>query len=102
MWLKEEACVGMVEDAWAKGASKDSESPLSSCLGECQHSLISWNNASFGHVGQKLAALQARLEVPECKKGSSATLGEVDCTRLEINKLLDTEEVMWCQRSRIS
>ena len=102
MWLKEEACVGVVEDAWARGASKDFESPLSSYLSECQHSLISWNNASFGHLGKKLVALQARLEALECKKGSSATLGEFDCTRSEINKLLDAEEVMWRQRSRIS
>ena len=49
-----------------------------------------------------MAALQARLEALECKKGSSATLGEIDCTRSEINKLLDAEEVMWRQRSRIS
>ena len=67
MWLKEEACVGVVEDAWARGASKESDSPLSSYLGECRHSLISWNNVSFGHMGKKLVALRARLEILECK-----------------------------------
>ena len=29
------------------------------------------------------------------QKGSTATLEEIECTRMEINKLLDVEEVMW-------
>ena len=46
-------------------------------------------------MGKKLAAMQARLKVLECKRGSTATLEEIECTRMEINKLLDVEDVMW-------
>ena len=101
MWLKEEYYVGVVEEAWDRGTSRESNSLLSTCLGECRSSLSSWNNISFGHVGKKLAALQARLEVLECKRGSSSTLEEIECTRTEINMLLVAEEIMWSQRSRI-
>ena len=101
MWLKDEACVGVVEDAWDRGMNKDSFSPLSSCLDECRLSLSAWNNNSFGHVGKKLVTLQARLEVLEGMRGSYATLEEIKCTRTEINNLLDTEEIMWRHRSRI-
>ena len=46
-------------------------------------------------MGKNLTAMQARLEVLECKRGSSANLMEIDSTRTEINKLLDAEEVIW-------
>ena len=95
MWLKEESCAGVVEDAWLRGASRESESPLLTYLDECRASLTSWNNNSFGHVGRKLAALQARLEVLECKRGSVTTMEEIEGTRMEINKLLEVEEVVW-------
>ena len=45
--------------------------------------------------------LQARLEVLEGMRGSYATLEEIECTRTEVNNLLDTEEIMWRHRSRI-
>lgn len=53
-------------------------------------------------MGKKLAALQAKLEVLECNRGSSVNLREIDGTRMEMNKLLDAQEVMWRQRSRIN
>ena len=100
--VKDEACVGVIEDAWDRGMHKESFSPLSSCLDECRRSLSAWNNNSFGHVGKKLAMLQARLEGLEGMGGSSVTLKEIECTRTEINTLLDSEEIMWHQRSRIN
>ena len=102
MWLKEGSCTEVVEKAWVKGENKDSVFPLFSCLAECRASLSSWNDISFGHVGKKLASLQARLEVIECNRGSAITMEELEYTRREINKLLEAEEVMWRQRSRIS
>ena len=102
MWLKEESFTGVVEDAWLRGASRESKSPLLTYLDECRASLTSWNNNSFGHVGRKLEAVQARLEVLECKKGSAAIIEEIEGTRMEINKLLEVEKVMWRKRSRVS
>ena len=53
-------------------------------------------------MGRKLEAVQARLEVLECKKGSAAIIEEIEGTRMEINKLLEVEKVMWRKRSRVS
>lgn len=92
----------MVEEAWLRGASRDSVSPLLTYLNECRSSLTSWNNATIGHVGRKLAKLQARLEVLECQRGSTTNMGEIEETRVEINRMLEVEEVMWCQRPRVS
>ena len=102
MWLKEGTCTEVVKEAWVRGESKDSIFPLFSCLTECRASLPSWNEISFGHVGKKLAALQARLEVIECNRGSVVIMEEIEYTRREINKLLEAEEVMWRQRSWIN
>ena len=102
IWLKEGTCTEVVKEAWGRGESKDSVFLLFSCLAKCRASLSSWNKISFGHVGKKLAALQARLEVIECNRGSAVTMEEIEYTRREINKLLEAEEVMWRQRSRIS
>lgn len=36
MWLKDDSCASVVEKAWLKGESRESESPLLSYLAECQ------------------------------------------------------------------
>ena len=38
----------------------------------------------------------------ECQKGSPLILEEIHCTRRELNKMLDSEELMWHQRSWIN
>ncbi|XP_023871998.2 uncharacterized protein LOC111984613 [Quercus suber] len=102
MWLKEESCADVVSTAWLKGMCSDSGSSLYHCLEECRLSLSAWNKSVFGHVGKKIASLQEKLEMLECQKGSPLILEEIHCTRCELNKLLEAEELMWHQRSRIS
>lgn len=51
---------------------------------------------------KKIASLQARLEVLECSRGTSAIMEEIDHSRVEINKLREKEKIMWRQRSCIS
>ena len=102
MRLKEESGEALVNDAWDRGISRGLDSTLYSCLSECRNSLTAWNSTVFGHVGKKLATLQAKLEVLECNRGSAVNLREIDGTRMEMNKLLDAQEVMWRQRSRIN
>lgn len=46
--------------------------------------------------------LQKKLHHLECQRGTSATLEDIQCTRIELSKLLDIEEVMWHQRSHIN
>lgn len=102
MWLKEESFADVVTIAWLKGMCRGSGSPLHHCLEECRLSLTYWNKNYFGHVGKKLASLQTKLEMLECQKGSPPIMEEIQSTRREINDLLDTEEIMWHQRSRIN
>ena len=51
---------------------------------------------------KNLVALQAILEVLECQWKTTATMEEIECTRMEMNKLLELEEVIWHQRLWIS
>ena len=57
MWLEDERCKHVEEEAWERGQNRVSSWPLEACLEECQRSLESWNKHTFGHVGKQIAAL---------------------------------------------
>ncbi|XP_023890148.2 uncharacterized protein LOC112002224 [Quercus suber] len=102
MWINDESCSPVVEEAWAKGMARAPISPYSCCLEECRSALASWNSSTFGHVGKKIANLQRSLQDLESQKDNNHLLEEIEDTRRELNKLLDMEEAMWHQRTHIS
>ena len=61
MWLRDEGCSGVVNDAWDRGRIRGTDWPLLHCLEECRTSLSKWNKHSFGHVGKQIAVLQKKL-----------------------------------------
>ena len=67
---------------------------------ECRSSLQSWNSTKFGHVGRNIASLSKKLQWLECLPGGELNMAEIHATKVELNKLLSAEEVMWKQRSR--
>ena len=100
MWLEDEGCKKVVEEAWERGRSSNSLWPLETCLEECQQSLKSWNAHTFGHVGKQVATIQKKLQILEAMKGNGTDLEEIHATKLELNRWLGIEEEMWHQRSR--
>ena len=100
MWLEDERCKNVVEEAWEKGKTSHSQWPFEACLEECQLSLRSWNTHTFGHVGKQVAVLQRKLQMLENMMVAGTNLEAVHETKMELNKWLGIEEKMWQQRSR--
>lgn len=57
-----------------------------------------WNKVEFGHVGRRISALRTTLQRLEMQPDQHSE--EIRSVRKELNSWLDTEEVMWKQRSR--
>ena len=100
MWIKEDECDEVVKNAWERGRILESQNQFRRCLLECRSSLQSWNSTKFGHVGRNIASLSKKLQWLECLPGGELNMAEIHATKVELNKLLSAEEVMWKQRSR--
>ena len=100
MWLEDESCKNVVEEAWERGWTNHSQWPFEACLEECQMSLRSWNTHTFGHVGKQVADLKQKLKMLENMKAIGTDLEVVHATKVELNRWRGIEEKMWQQRSR--
>ena len=99
MWLKDDRCGMIVEEAWADGSLGRVENNFAACLDSCCMALTRWNIREFGHIGKKLAKAQDLLQALEERAvGLSNTL-KVCQQRAEVNRLLNLGERMWKQRS---
>jgi len=52
MWLRDEQCSEVVNEAWEKGRNRGTNWQLLHCLDEFHTALTKWNKHSFGHVGK--------------------------------------------------
>ena len=91
-----------MDRAWEKGISSTSENIYLKCLEECHSSFKIWNKNNFGHVGRKVAYIQEQLQRLECQNDALVNMEEVQNTKMELNKMLDIEEILWKQHSRNS
>ena len=95
MWLRDEQCKDVVNDAWERGRSMGTQHQFTQCLDECRKSLSFWNKTTFGHVGRKISALQKKLQWLERSRGGLVRMEEIHATKLELNRLMVVEEDMW-------
>lgn len=100
MWLWDNQCEDIVQDAWFRGSCRDDPYPFNTCMEECRVSLSQWIKTTFGHVGRKITALRQKLQVLDSTNALRVDMGRVHETKLELNKLLLEEEDMWNQRFR--
>ncbi|KAL0006597.1 hypothetical protein SO802_008099 [Lithocarpus litseifolius] len=53
MWLRNQRCEEVVQNAWEEGKLASLGSMLGSCLEKCRSRLETWNKMEFGHVGDR-------------------------------------------------
>lgn len=102
MWLKEPKCEEIVQEAWCDGLRGFSLDVLGKCLKACQVRLDRWNRTEFGHVGRTIVDLQKCLAWLELQPSSPTIIRDLRSTRVDLNILLEKEDAMWRQRSRIN
>ena len=102
MWLRNQRCEEVVQNAREEGKLTSSGCMLGSCLEKCRSKLETWNKMEFGHVGRRVTEVQKRLEWIELQPPSPAINQELKRTRVELNCWLEKEADMWRQQSRLT
>ena len=99
MWTKRDDCKAIIDAVWCSGTLATTPKGIASNLQRCADALSCWNQNVVGNIPKKI----------QDKKRALATLSiadrgdkgvEVNKLREEINDLLDSEEIIWRQRSK--
>ncbi|CAB4268382.1 unnamed protein product [Prunus armeniaca] len=98
MWTLEKGCEDIIREAWD---STDAMGGVKEGIKNCAGKLAKWNKLTFGHVQKQLAAAHKELEVLQGRMGQDQVLLKKKVERT-IVVLLEKEEVMWRQRSRVA
>ena len=98
MWFRDPRCPEVVSEAWEHGLSLSTRYPIKNCLQSCKEALTQWNKVDFGHVGRRISNLNTQLQ--RLEQHPELYGEEIRSVQKELNSWLDTEEVMWQQRSR--
>ena len=102
MWMEDEGCREVVEDARSYDSQGGAISILEMKVDWCRRNLKWWSKVAFGNVTRKLKEKKKLLGLVEAKaiRGGGGYYARVLRLKKEISKLLAREEKMWKQRSR--
>ena len=70
-------------------------------LKQCANRLSRWNKSVFGHVPRQIQSKRKALNELVLRDHDGSNGREINKLRKEINDLLDCEEIMWQQRSKV-
>lgn len=99
MWMNDNSCRDVVEEAWCSPCYGEQVSMMEK-LGNWAKSLKKWNVDSFGHIGNQLRQLEEQLRDFDDKVGSLDYVERRADIEEEFLTLHNKEEVIWRQRAR--
>ncbi|CAB4313390.1 unnamed protein product [Prunus armeniaca] len=97
MWTTVEGCQDVITHAWEFETGTVVEK-----LKACQGSLRTWNNDHVGRIPTKLRSLQRKLDDTQRRRFSPLVEFQQRDICREMDVLLEREEMLWRQRSRVS
>ena len=101
MRTRREGCRDIITAAWNSGTNLSFPIGMASGLKQCAAELFRWNMLVFGQVSKKIQEKRKAL-CNMVQRDRDGCMGrEINELRREINDLLDNEEIMWQQRSRV-
>lgn len=98
MWTKEEECGRVVSQVWAEGRHR----PVATKIRVEAERLKVWEKEKFGSVRRDITDLRKELDDIQRLYPSSENLQQRREVELKLDKVLEREEIMWCQRARIN
>ena len=100
MWTKKEECKEIVKNA--KGSLYQcTPEGIATSLKNCAVDLVRWNKLVFVHVPKQIQSKRKALNALILQDRDGIMGKEINRLRREINDLLDCEETLWHQRSRV-
>ena len=94
-------CQEIIDSAWNLGSLSTTLKDISSNLQKCAMALTSWNQRVVGNIPKKIQEKRKLLNVLTTNDQQGNLGAEINQLRKEINDLLDSEETMWHQRSKV-
>ena len=101
MWVVDPSCKAVINEAWAEPVVGNPMFTATTKMKKCKKKLNKWSRESFGSIKNRIKETRERLWVAEETSARSGTHQEVENIRKDLNQLLEKEEKMWQQRSRV-
>ena len=101
MWIKREDYHDVIEAAWHLGTLSTIPEGVASNFQQCASALASWNQNVVGNIPKKIAGKRRTLNAITNADKLGVKGAEINQLRGEINDLLDSEETIWRQCSKI-
>ena len=101
IWVKKEDCHDVIEAAWHSGTFSAIPEGVASNLQNCANALASWNQNVVRNIPKKTAEKRKALNSITTVDQQGSRGAEINQLRKEINDLLDSEETIWQQRSKV-
>lgn len=100
MWLQDESCPAIIQEAWSPQSIAACPSEWSRKINKVAAALKSWDRDHFGRVSSRIELLRNNLLKLQTQQPSSRLLAQMKAIENELRNLLQREETMWKQRSR--
>ena len=101
MWAKRDDCYDIVEFAWNRGSLENTPEGITSNLNLCASALTLWSRDVIGNIPKKIQEHKKLLNTLTTLDRDGLHSVEINELRKDLNGLLDSEEVLWHQRSKI-
>ena len=101
MWARREECKNIIQEVWDGSQELNSPSGIAARLSHCAENLSRWNKMVFRQIPKQIQKKREILSTLVCRDKDGSLGSEINVIRKEINELLDNEEIMWHQRSKV-
>ncbi|KAK2975640.1 hypothetical protein RJ640_021085 [Escallonia rubra] len=102
MWVRRSDCAKVIEEAWNAGIQyEDPSQKVIKRVSECRVGLIKWNRRVIGNVQQKIKELEDKINTVQRGVITAETKVYVDDLKGELESILQMEDDLWRQRSRV-
>ena len=101
-WVHEAGCEDVIAGAWDVHPAGIAMFQVVEKIKNCRINLIRWSQAHVRITPKLIEAKSQQLQVLEQESVDNYDGATVKALKCELNTLRAKEEMMWCQRSRIS
>ena len=101
MWHFDRGCLDIVEAVWLSKENEDAHDHVIHKIDKCGKELQKWNRDCFGNVRMVLSRKRKELKEAEKAAMRSGNNQQVRVLMTEIADLVDKENRLWFQRSKI-
>ncbi|XP_065637920.1 uncharacterized protein LOC136071032 [Quercus suber] len=101
IWIKREDCREIIKAAWDSSSLSATPKGVASNLKRCASALANWNQNVVGNISKQFQEKRRTLSSFTMDDQQGSQEADINHLRNEINDLLDSEETLWRQRSKV-